>query len=124
MGLDAELEGLKDSACPIPDEFNGDLAGDAAKGLSDSDRAKSPTGLAQSHDGRSTNERTKRLGNLTLEKEIDHLSNETQEEIRRGQPHGVANVGWPEPRTTGSRSGREGVHDLTNLIHLGDRSGA
>ena len=30
-GLDAELEGLKDSASLIRDEFNGDLAGDAAK---------------------------------------------------------------------------------------------
>ena len=50
----------------------------AAKGLSDSDLAKSPIGLAQSHGGRSTNERTNRLGHLTLEKEIDHLSIETQ----------------------------------------------
>ena len=76
-GLDAELEGLKDSVCPIRDEFSVDLAGSASKGLSDSDRAKSPVRLAQGHvDAPHTKGRTD--SHLTLEKEVDHLNNETQ----------------------------------------------
>ena len=105
--LDAELEGLKDSACPIGDEFNGNLAGDTANCLTNGDRAKRPVGLTKGHDGRSTNERANRLRDLTLKEEVDNFSNETQEKIRRSRPHSITNVGRPEPRTTGTRSGRE-----------------
>ena len=103
--LDAKLKGLKDGTCPIRVEFNGNLAGDAANGLSDGDRAKRPDGLTKGHYGRSTNKRANRLTDLTLQEEVDNFCDETQEKIRRSRPRSITNVGRPEPRTTGSRSG-------------------
>ena len=105
--LEVELQGLNDSACLIRDKFNGNLAGDTASCLTDGDRSKRPVGLTKGHDGRSTNERANRLRDHTLQGEVDNFSNETQEKIRRSRPYSITNVGRPEPRTTGSRSGRE-----------------
>ena len=80
--LYAELQRLQDGTCTLGDKFHGDLAGNTTDSLADCDRTKSPIRFAQGHDGRATHERADGLRNLALQKEVDNLSDEAQEEIR------------------------------------------
>ena len=93
--LQSELYGLKNGACPIRDELNSHLASDTSEGFANIDRTECPVRFAKRLNGRSTDEWANGLGNLSLEKKIDHLRDETKQKIRRDRPGSISDMGGP-----------------------------
>ena len=65
-----------------------------------------------------THKRPDCIGNLSLKKEVHHLSDEAIQKIRRGRTGGLPDVRWPEARFAGTRSGRKGEDSLADIVDI------